>query len=72
MPCFDPEDAIFITNKWASIRNEDSEDEKDDKVNTWETLKSNIQNLWPTVNVENIFKMDLKTVIKWKYFYCLN
>lgn len=72
MPCFDPEDAIFITNKWDSIRNDDSQDENDDKVNTWKTLKSNIQNLWPTVNEENIFRMDLKQVNKWIYFYSLN
>lgn len=72
MLCFDLEDVIFIINKWVFIRNEDSEDEKDDKVNIWEMLKLNIQNLWLIVNVENIFKMDFKMVIKWKYFYCFN
>lgn len=42
MLCFDLEDVIFIINKWVFIRNEDSEDEKDDKVNIWEMLKLNI------------------------------
>lgn len=66
MPCFKPENVIFITNKWdvidVSNTDEDSSDE-DEKRIVWEDIKSNIKQRWPSVREENIFKMNLKDVI---------
>lgn len=67
MPCFDPQDVIFITNKWDQIeRNAEGSDEnssdEDDVTKTWETLKANIKHNWPSVKEENIYKMNLRNV----------
>lgn len=66
MPCFKPENVIFITNKWdvidVSNTEEDSSDE-DEKHIVWEDIKSNIKQRWPSVREEHIFKMNLKDVI---------
>lgn len=65
MPCFDPRNVIFITNKWDTIENnaegsdENSSDE-DDVTKTWEALKANIKRNWPSVKEENIYKMNLR------------
>lgn len=42
MPCFNPENVIFITNKWDTIVHdeEDSSDE-DEETKTWNTLRDN-------------------------------
>lgn len=67
MPCFDPQDVIFVTNKWDQIKHnaegsdENSSDE-DDVTKTWEALKADIKKNWPFVKDENIFKMSLKEV----------
>eukprot|EP00105_Crassostrea_gigas_P045179 XP_019929327.1 PREDICTED: uncharacterized protein LOC105344489 isoform X2 [Crassostrea gigas] len=65
MPCFDPQDVIFITNKWDTIEsNAEGSDENssddDDVTKTWEALKATIKQNWPTVREENIYKMNLK------------
>lgn len=64
MPCFNPENVIFITNKWDTIANdeEDSSDE-DEETKTWNTLRDNIKRRWPSVKEEFIFKMNLREVI---------
>eukprot|EP00105_Crassostrea_gigas_P028812 XP_011450570.2 PREDICTED: uncharacterized protein LOC105344489 isoform X1 [Crassostrea gigas] len=67
MPCFDPQDVIFITNKWDTIEsNAEGSDENssddDDVTKTWEALKATIKQNWPTVREENIYKMNLKDV----------
>lgn len=64
MPCFNPENVIFITNKWDTIANEeeDSSDE-DEETKTWNILKDNIKRRWPSVKEEFIFKMNLRDVI---------
>lgn len=64
MPCFNPENVIFITNKWDTIVNdeEDSSDE-DEETKTWNTLKDNIKRRWPSVKEKLIFKMNLRDVI---------
>lgn len=67
MPCFDPQDVIFVTNKWDQIEHnaegsdENSSDE-DDVTKTWEALKADIKKNWPSVKDENIFEMSLKEV----------
>lgn len=67
MPCFDPHEVIFITNKWDTIeQNAEGSDgnssEDDDVTKTWEVLKENIKHNWPSVKEENIYKMNLKDV----------
>lgn len=62
MPCFDPKDVLFVTNKWDSLYSEDADD--DEETRTWTTLLSNIKELWPLVNEKHIFKMSLKEVNK--------
>lgn len=63
MPCFNPENVIFITNKWDTIVHdeEDSSDE-DEETKTWNTLRDNIKRRWPSVKEEFIFKMNLREV----------
>lgn len=64
MPCFDPNDVIFVTNKWDTIsKTESDSEEEDDEMITWKTLQSSLRKQWPTVNEKNIFKMSLKEVI---------
>lgn len=67
MPCFDPQDVIFITNKWDTIEsNAEGSDENssddDDVTKTWEALKATIKQNWPSVKEKNIYKMNLKDV----------
>ena len=61
MPCFDPEDVIFITNKWDAIVQDDS-DSEDEEARTWEQILFDIKSIWPQVTEKNIFKMSLKEV----------
>lgn len=61
MPCFDPEDVIFITNKWDAIVQDDS-DSEDEEARTWEQNLFDIKSSWPQVTEKNIFKMNLKEV----------
>lgn len=67
MPCFDPADVLFITNKWDVVfkknRNDDSSDDssdEDDEMDTWTRLKSDIRQCWRPVKEENIYKLSLK------------
>lgn len=63
MPCFDPEDVIFITNKWDTIHVDDSESsDENDKTRTWKDLKEAIKDQWPKVKEDNIFRMNLTQV----------
>lgn len=67
MPCLDPEDAIFITNKWDTIKTGTDEfgfGDGSDREKTWHTLKSMIHERWPAVKDENIFKLSLCEVRK--------
>lgn len=70
IPCFSPENVVFITNKWDLVKaqihigdsdSSDSDDEEESKI--WEQLKIDITQEWPFVRKENIFKMVLKEVI---------
>lgn len=62
MPCFDPRNVIFITNKWDTLFSEDDSSDEDEETKTWNTLKSDIKRRWPSVREELIFKMNLKDV----------
>lgn len=69
MPCFSPENAVFITNKWDLVKKQidssdkdSSESDDEDENQIWEKLKKDITQEWPFVKMENIFKMNLKDV----------
>lgn len=66
MPCFDPGEAIFLTNKWDSIENdqESDEDEEDSISQTWTSIKDKLEKCWPSVQPEKIFRISLKEVAK--------
>ncbi|XP_062575962.1 uncharacterized protein in xynA 3'region-like [Saccostrea cucullata] len=65
MPCFDPRSVIFVTNKWDSIiRDPDDSSEEDEVKNTWKQVTDSINECWPLVRNENIFKMNLTQVNK--------
>lgn len=63
MPCFSPEDVIFITNKWDSLHTDEDSSDEDEENKVWENTKSNIKNRWPSVKEDHIFKLNLKDVI---------
>lgn len=62
MPCFHPQNVIFITNKWDTLFSEDDSSDEDEETKTWNTLKTDIKRRWPSVREELIFKMNLKDV----------
>lgn len=62
MPCFDPRNVIFITNKWDTLYSEDDSSDEDEETKTWITLKADIKRRWPSVREELIFKMNLKDI----------
>lgn len=63
MPCFDPKDVIFITNKWDIIEEDDSDSEEEDqKTKTWKKTLSDIKSHWLEVDERNIFRLNLKEV----------
>lgn len=62
MPCFDPRNVIFITNKWDTLYSEDDSSDEDEETKTWNTLKTDIKRRWPSVREELVFKMNLKDV----------
>lgn len=45
MPCFDPEDVIFITNKWDSIRSQFDVDKEREEL--WEKIKIDLKKNGP-------------------------
>lgn len=63
MPCFDPRNVIFITNKWDTLYTEDDSSDEDEETKSWNTMKTDIKRRWPSVREEVIFKMNLKDVI---------
>lgn len=63
MPCFDPRDVLFITNKWDVIpKKEENDSSEDEETKTWETLNRDLKRNWIAVKEENIFKLSLKDV----------
>lgn len=57
MPQFKIEDVLFVTNKWDTIRCVVSDDKK--RNSTWETLQKLLKDIWPDLNIKNIFRMNL-------------
>ncbi|XP_062569206.1 transmembrane GTPase Marf-like isoform X2 [Saccostrea cucullata] len=61
MPCFDPSDVIFVTNKWDVIFSSCEEDSDEDDITlTWEKVKASIKKHWGSVKDEQIFQISLK------------
>lgn len=70
MPCFNPENVVFVTNKWDLVNKQidssdedSSENEGEEEIGIWENLKKDIKQKWPLGREEHIFKMILKDVI---------
>lgn len=58
MPCFDPENVIFVTNKWDTIRSSVHSDEKA-KETLWEKVNLNLDKYWPyKKEKKHIFRMN--------------
>lgn len=72
MPCFDPKDVIFVTNKWDTICCDDDEDNEAERDRTWRSLKSELKKEWPKVQEGNIFKLNLKEVKNISYIRGVN
>nr|XP_022290487.1 uncharacterized protein LOC111102128 [Crassostrea virginica] len=62
MPCFDPKEVIFVTNKWDTLFNEEDEDNQDEIDRTWNTLKAQLRKEWPSAKEQNIFQFSLRNV----------
>ena len=62
MPCFDPTDVLFITNKWDTIKDEEGAPDKAEIAKTWSDIKSKLKKEWPMVKDENIFQLSLTDV----------
>lgn len=70
MPCFDCKNVIFITNKWDTIYGDENDSSEDDQeIKTWKVLLPAIKEQWPLVEEDNIFKMNLKDVSIFVFFY---
>lgn len=69
MPCFDPKDVIFITNKWDCLENKadgsDEDSSDDEETKTWNALKPMIKKIWESVDENHIFKLNLREVIQY-------
>ena len=73
MPCFDPKNVVFITNKWDSINQDESDsDEEDEETRTWKKTLADIKSAWPYVIEKNIFRMSLKEVHHKDLYYYMN
>lgn len=65
MPCFDPEDVIFILNKWDTIRDRRGKEiEKEKREKVWNKLKGILKENWPFQKEENIFRLNLEEVLE--------
>lgn len=68
MPCFNAKDAIFVTNKWDLIFEESDDDDDDDdeseETRTWNKLISTLEERWPSLNKDNIFKLSILDIEK--------
>lgn len=60
MPCFDPEDVIFITNKWDSIRSQFNVEKEREQL--WKNINMDLRKKWPHVKESHIFRMNFLDV----------
>ena len=62
MPCFSPEDAIFVLNKWDAIPDENQRD------TFLKNTKKQIHSLWKNVDDRHILKLSAAKVL----YICLD
>lgn len=64
MHCFDPQDALFLTNKWDAIRNNPASSDEDDDTHmqTRKHIHTKLLNGWPLMISTNIFNTSLQQV----------
>lgn len=67
MPCFDPENVIFITNKWDGIRSMYGVEKT--KKDLWEKINEDIKRYWPCVQEKHIFRMNIIDVSIAEYMF---
>ncbi|CAG2208605.1 unnamed protein product [Mytilus edulis] len=75
MPCFDPVEALFLTNKWDAVESDSSSDEdeneekceiKNRNTSTWKTIIKKLTHGWFWFDIKNVFSVSLKQVEKGK------
>ncbi|XP_062589246.1 uncharacterized protein LOC134250896 [Saccostrea cucullata] len=52
IPCFDPRDALFVSNKWDAVHKEQCE-------KTWRKIQEKLKTCWPSFSSENVFRTAL-------------
>lgn len=64
MPCFDLQDALFLTNRWDAIRNKPASSDEDDDTHmqTKKHIHTKLRNGWPLMISTNIFHTSLQQV----------
>lgn len=71
MPCFDPREAMFLTNQWDIIENDNSSSDEDNDgkteredqhTQTWKLIQRKLENGWGLIDAENVFRVSLKEV----------
>ncbi|CAC5416773.1 unnamed protein product [Mytilus coruscus] len=60
MPCFEPEEVIFLTNQWDIINNtKEDEDEEDQHTKTLNKIKIKLEEYWPGFCEKQLFQTSL-------------
>lgn len=68
MPCFDPEEALFLTNKWDAVNSDSSSDDeekceiKNQNTRTWKTIINKLTHGWVLIDLKNVFSVSLQQV----------
>lgn len=63
MPCFEPDEVIFLTNQWDIIKNiKNKGEEEDTHTRTWNQIQRKLQEIWPGLNTDRLFKISLEQV----------
>lgn len=65
MPCFDPKEVMFLTNQWDIINNiKEDGDEEDQHTKTWNKIKIKLEEYWPGVCTDQLYRISLIQVEK--------
>ncbi|XP_076108776.1 bacterial dynamin-like protein [Mytilus galloprovincialis] len=68
MPCFNPEDVMFLTNKWdiiepkeySSTDEEDNTEIENQHAETFRSINMKLKMGWPHINPKNIFRISIR------------
>lgn len=68
MPCFNPEDVMFLTNKWdiiepkeySSTDEEDNTEKENQHTETFRSINMKLKMGWPHINPKNIFRISIR------------